>query len=579
MKQILTMLAALAGLVVLAAPAAAQEAVGDWQGDLQVTPAIKLHLVVHLHKGADGALTGTIDSPDQNSFGIPIATATEADGTLTLQLPVLAASYTATWDAGAKGWNGSWSQAGQSWPFAIAPGGPPPRAATPPPKLPANWQIPTDAEIATMIDARIAGRAGECIVVGVVDASGRRIVSRGPAGGAPCDGKTLFEIGSMTKVFTGLLLADMAQKGEVKLDDPAGAYLPAGVTMPERAGRKITLLDLATHRSGLPRLPGNLAITDVQDPYADYTEAQLDDFLSHYALPRDIGSQYEYSNLGVGLLGNLLARRAGTDYASLVRARITGPLGMKDTAITLSPALQQRLAVPHDEYLRPTKEWHLPTLAGAGALRSDADDLLTFLAANLWPGQSPLAPAIAAMTEPRADGPVPALKIGIIWELRDLPDGKLVFHDGGTGGFRTFMGYDPVKKRGVVVLTNASAEPSASDLGAHLLIGSPVAATPPLPPAPKERVAIPQPAAALDRLAGSYAMGGGMTITITRDGDHLMAQLTGQAANPIYAEAPNEYFWRVVDAQLSFTADASGAITGVVLHQNGHDLPGKRVAP
>jgi CubicO group peptidase (beta-lactamase class C family) len=238
---------------------------------------------------------------------------------------------------------------------------------------------------------------------------------------------------------------------------------------------------------------------------------------------------------------------------------------MSDTVIDLPPALQARFAVPHDDYMRPTSPWHLPALAGAGAIRSDADDLLTLLAAHMGLTPTPHAPAMAAMRVRRADGPAPRVRIGIVWNLIDAGSGStIVFHDGGTGGFRTSMAFDLARKRGVVVLTNAAVEPSSEDIALHVLSGAPLAVEKPVPPAPRTRVAI--------------AMAPQLTIAITRDGDHLLAKLTGQAAYPIFPEAPREFFWRVVDAQLSFVVDAANQVTGVILHQNGKDLRGTRVA-
>jgi len=174
------------------------------------------------------------------------------------------------------------------------------------------------------------------IVVGVIEPTGRRVVSYGNlANGDPrtLDGDTIFEIGSVTKVFTSLLLAEMVSRKEVALDDPAAQYLPEHVRMPERSGKAITLLDLSMHCSGLPRVPGNLNPKDPANPYADYSVDDLYQFLSGYTLPRDPGSEVECSNLGAGLLGHILARRAGTDYETLVRARITEPLSMPDTVL------------------------------------------------------------------------------------------------------------------------------------------------------------------------------------------------------------------------------------------------------
>ena len=229
------------------------------------------------------------------------------------------------------------------------------------------------------------------MVVGVIEPVGRRVVAYGNlAKGDPrtLDADTIFEIGSISKVFTSLVLADMVNRKEVTLDDPAAKYLPENVRMPERSGKSITLLDLSTHRSGFPPLPDS-----VDDLYQ---------FLSSYTLPRDPGCEFEYSNLGAGLLGHLLACHAGTDYESLIRSRIARPLGMPDTGIMLTPSMNQRMATGHNAMLAPVANSDLPTpLAGAGALRSSANDLLTFLEAFLGYKESPLAPAMKAMLEVR----------------------------------------------------------------------------------------------------------------------------------------------------------------------------------
>jgi CubicO group peptidase (beta-lactamase class C family) len=222
-------------------------------------------------------------------------------------------------------------------------------------------------EIRTVLAERIdVQRQSVGIVVGVIEPAGRRIVTHGsPAKGdaRPLDGHTVFEIGSISKVFTSLLLADAVERGEVSLTDPVATFLPASVPMPER-GRAITLQDLATHTSGLPRLPTNMTPQDGNNPYADYTVAQLYAFLSGYALPRDVGAQYEYSNLGGGLLGHVLALRAGSSYEALVESRITGPLGMNSTRITLPAEMRARLAAGYGPTLQPATNWDLPTLAG-----------------------------------------------------------------------------------------------------------------------------------------------------------------------------------------------------------------------
>ncbi len=569
-------LAAAMGLAMASGSAMAQDAKGDWWGLL---PAGRgwMRVVVHVTPGA-GGLAGTLDSPDQKVAGIALTDVVARDGKLTFAVPTIGGGFAGMWDAKAAAWKGEWRQGGQATPFALQ-GGKAPDAAPPPTPLPADWAIPSDTAIAALIAARIAPRTGEGIVIGVLDPAGRRIVARGPAGATTFDERTLFEIGSMSKVFTALILADMAAKGEVSLDDPAEKYLPAGATMPARGGRKITLRDLATHMSGLPRLPDNMPFGDPDDPYADYGERLLLDFLAHYQLPRDIGSKFEYSNLGFGLLGYLLARAAHSDYATLVARHVTGPLGMRDTVIALSPDQQARFAKGHDAYMRPTRPWTLPTLAGAGAIRSTADDMLTFVAAVLDPA-SPIAPAMKLALADRR--PIaPGSEIGLAWIVSTPQPGlQLLFHNGGTGGFRSAMLLDPARRRAAVVLTNAAIEPASDDLAMHLLTGSavlPAGAVPPAPPPVSTHKAISLPPAELDRVIGRYAITGDVVLTVSREGDGLKAQFPGQSPLPIFPEGPLDYFFRAVDAQLRFAADEAGKVAGVTLTQSGRVLQGRRL--
>jgi len=276
---------------------------------------------------------------------------------------------------------------------------------------------PTDDEIRRILSQRVDEfHQSVGIVVGIISPEGRRVISYGALDKGdprPLTGDTVFEIGSVTKVFTSLLLSDMSQRGEVALTDPISKYLPATVKVPQRNGREITLQDLATQSSGLPVLPSNLKPKDMANPYADYSVEQLYAFLSTYELSRDIGAKYEYSNLGVGLLGHVLTRKAGMDFETLVSKRITGPLGMTSTLITLSPAVKTRLATGHDDKLKPVANWDFSTLPGAGALRSTVNDMLTFLAANLGYTKTPLATAMTAMPSMCGGPPiVPVWRLG-----------------------------------------------------------------------------------------------------------------------------------------------------------------------
>jgi D-alanyl-D-alanine-carboxypeptidase/D-alanyl-D-alanine-endopeptidase len=437
--------------------------------------------------------------------------------------------------------------------------------------------VVSDADIRAILADRIdVQHQGVGIVVGVIDSTGRRVVAYGKTAkdGKPVGADTVFEIGSITKVFTSLLLADMVKRGEVALTDPVSKYLPPDVKVPERGGKKITLVDLATHTSGLPYMPSNVHPKDPANPFADYTVAQLYEFLATVVLTHDIGSKYEYSNLGGGLLGHVLARRAGTDYETLVRTRILEPLAMKSTAITLSKAMKDRLAIGHDAGLDPVSNWDLPTLAGAGALRSTANDLLTFIGANLGLQTSPLASSMAAMLATRRPTGTPNLEIALGWHIWTRDGHEIIWHNGGTAGYRTWIGFELKSRTGVVVLSNTFTTAGVDDIGAHLL--DPAV---PLLQAAKQRQEVKENAAVLEKYTGRYELAPNFIITVTREGDQLYAQATNQPRAEIFAESPREFFYKVVDAQLTFVVDDTGRATSIVLHQNGNNTPGNQIGP
>jgi len=286
-------------------------------------------------------------------------------------------------------------------------------------------------------------------------------------GRLPDGAGTIFEIGSVTKTFTATLLADMAREGIVALDDPVQRYLPDAVRLPVR-GRAITLEDLATHRSGLPRLPKGLrwpALTrDRRDPYARLDDARLMAAVSATRPRRDPGGKVAYSNYGMGLLGYVLALRAGTTYEQLVRARICEPLGLVDTWIDPPESARWRIATGHTRRRVETPPWHLGALAGAGGLRSTAADLLAFSRLHSPMSESPLTGAAADTARPRAR--LGRAQIGLGWMI--VPAGgrrpkararyRLLLHDGGTGGFRSFVGVIPDLDAAVAVCANQAQD-------------------------------------------------------------------------------------------------------------------------
>jgi serine-type D-Ala-D-Ala carboxypeptidase/endopeptidase len=296
------------------------------------------------------------------------------------------------------------------------------------------------------------------LVIGVYQGDHANISGFGrtsPARSDPPDGRTLFEIGSITKIFTSITLAKLVQDGVVKLSDPISLYLPPGVVSPKKNGREITLEQLATHTSGLPRLPPNwdATVTNQLNPYLSYTAADLYQSLAQVQLSADPGKASDYSNYGFGLLGQLLALKTGLPYETLVRQTVCEPLGLTNTVIHLNAEQRDHLAPGHNPQGQIVPNWDMDALAGCGALRSDAHDLLTFLSANLQTNSTPISQALAEARKyhfKKFSG-----GIGLGWQIAEPVDGRVVWwHNGGTGGYYSFIAFDPKHRVGVVILSN-----------------------------------------------------------------------------------------------------------------------------
>lgn len=410
----------------------------------------------------------------------------------------------------------------------------------------------SDSRIPGVAAGRLAGAEVLRITQGVARAGGA----------GPITPSTVFEIGSISKAFTGVLLADMILRGEVALDDPVAKYLPAGSRVPDKDGAVITLRHLTTHTSGLPRLPDNMDPKDPADPYADYDGARLLAFLKNHQLRRAPGAMYEYSNLGAGLLGFALAARAGMSYGELLRRRILEPLGMKETGVVETEAMRKNLASGHDLMGEPNAAWHLDALAGAGAIRSTLDDMLKFAAAARDTIHGPLARAMAMAQRElfRVDA---VTSIGMGWHRLTREGHTFAWHNGGTGGFRTLIVADAAADRAGVVLTNSAN--GSDELGFYLLDASVK-----VPPLPAARAIVKVPAATLAQYAGTYQLAPSVAISITsRNDSGLDIQLTGQGKLRLYASSPEDFFIAEVPASITFERDSSGKVVALVLHQNG----------
>ncbi len=526
-----------------------------------------------------------------------------------------------------------------------------------------------DPGLQAALDARTSVR-GTAIVVGIVDRGVERTLRAGTTGtGRPLDDRTLFEIGSVTKTFTATALAAMVLAGKVRLDAPVATYLPKDVRVPEKDGRPITVLDLAEQRSGLPRMPTNIDGTGA-DPYARYDLAQFYAFLNGYALTRDPGAQFEYSNYGIGLLGQALAYRAGSSYAQLVQSTVLDPLGMSQTTFAEAGAADPpELAVGHDLGGAAVPAWHFRAMMPAGGILSDLTDMLKYLRCNM--GQGPLAKACLFAQMPRADG-APRHRIGLVWWTNPITG--VVSHAGDTAGFHAEIAISKDRQTGVVVMSNG---PVVADIAAHVLqpsypvaacpakvphvaagspyagtycnaatgytfdvapgsgpgelsialrpqntvvyarsgddtfvnatygavfkfvkadgnvvglrleqggqtipairldaLGSPVVAQLPSPYPP----IVDLPEATLREYVGSFGTGASR-FAVTLEGGQLYVRLGGQSAWPVYPSARDEFFYKVVDAQLTFHRDAGGNVTSLTLHQDGQDLNAQRDGP
>jgi CubicO group peptidase (beta-lactamase class C family) len=395
----------------------------------------------------------------------------------------------------------------------------------------------TDADtdgIKAFLHAAFCGtNTNTCMVIGLLDERGSKVFTAGNLDNGTsqeANGDTVFEIGSVTKTFTALILAGMVERGEMQLDDPVAKYLPESAKVPARNGKEITLLDLVTHTSGLPRDPDNLTPTRglPENPFADYDVERLYAFLRSFTLSRDPGTRFEYSNLGMALLGHALALRAATNYESLVAERICRPLKMESTRVTLTPELKARLAAGHDRLGKPAPKWDFQVYVGAGGLHSTANDLLKYVSANAGLTLSALTPLMEQTHGIRHKGTPDHGNTAMAWYRRgegDQAGMELMGHAGGTGGHETFIGFGKKQRRGVVVLCNQQGSPSPETIGWLLLKGGRLS---------------PQVAMALR--PGSEVVGVGIaldldretrTVRITKVIPNSPASLAGLPAGPI----------------------------------------------
>lgn len=343
-------------------------------------------------------------------------------------------------------------------------------ASVPPAR--ATSRLPGKRAVARIVGKLTTSGRVHGLVVGFVTPAGRVTYGFGHSGEdrrskAP-DGTTLFEIGSITKTFTGQMLAQAVMEGRLRVTDPMRLYLPSGIITKTSPLYWVSMLDLATHTSGLPEAPSNLPSKDPRNPLAGYSTAMLLDYLKTAKPMSPVGRTFYYSNTAAGLTGYILARLWDTDYETLVKTRLCAPLFMRDTTITLTPDQQARMTHGHDAQGNVVPNWDVTGLEGAGAFRSTADDLLSYAAANLGIRPTPLLPVMKLAQLPRKHvASIPTLSIGLFWNTMNFGGKAFVMHAGRSGGYFALVLMSPEDGTGVVLLSDTEGD--FSDDGWKLL--------------------------------------------------------------------------------------------------------------
>jgi len=459
---------------------------GVWLGTLEAGGA-KLRLQVQVKSDLAGREYCSADSLDQGAMGLACENVRFEANRFSFEIPSVHGQWAGTLSGDGNALSGVWSQ-GQELPLVLARQkvALAPKAAEPPkfddaiPAVPiAELKAVLDRDLAAALkQGALAPETGGGVVIGVVEGGVRRIFVYGPV-----KEDSIFEIGSISKTFTGLILAQLVEQHKVQLDEPVRELLPKGtVPMPARA--EITLLDLATQHSGLPRMPDNFHPADTQDPYADYRAANLYEYVAKHGVEKPTDPIFNYSNLGLGLLGQALANRMAMTYPELLKMQVSGPLHLKDTVVALSPEQEKRFAQGHDAQHLAAHSWSLDALAGAGAIRSTGSDMLTYLEAQVHPDMvkpaaggtaadagSPsgtLSSALQMSHELRADA-MPGMKIALAWLF--ITDTGTYWHNGATGGYSSYALFNPKENYAVVVLFNTTIGKGGSfadRLGEHI---------------------------------------------------------------------------------------------------------------
>ena len=431
----------------------------------------------------------------------------------------------------------------------------------------------SDGDVRAALEQRFQGdRTGACVAAAVIEGGtiAKAYVCADPKAARPYDEHTAFEIGSISKTMTAALLAELIARGDVALNNPIAKLLSPGTTVPSFGGRQITIADIVTHTSGLPSIPPQWHLTDMNNPYAALTERDLLGALAATKLTRAPGSQWEYSNFAMMVLSNAIAKRSGKDFETLLREHLLAPLGMNDTYIARRPS-QVRAAQGHLSNAAPAAPWDFPVdMAGVGGVRATLPDMVRYVEAQLGLRDSAMTPAFARTQAQVAN--VGGHRMGMNWFLASSSGHAFVVHEGGTGGFSALVVLEPATRRGTVLLSDTAlvAVGGLGSIGLHLLDAS-------QPPGAPRTVAVAD-AKLIDALAGHYRLQGGLGIELRRKDKVLAIQADGQPEFEMDYDSNGDFYPLRFDALLRPKRQAGGSYA-FTWHQLGAVLEAERIAP
>jgi serine-type D-Ala-D-Ala carboxypeptidase/endopeptidase len=431
----------------------------------------------------------------------------------------------------------------------------------------------SNQDVRAALEQRFKGdRTGACIAAGVIDDGtiATAYYCADPNSRRPYDEHTAFEIGSVTKTMTAALLAEFVARGEIALTDPIAKLLPSGTPVPSFNGREITLADIVTHTSGLPALPATFRPPDINNPYAAVTERDLLDALAATPLTREPGSKWEYSNFAMIVLSYALAKRSGKDYETLLRERLLVPLGMSETYVNRRPP-QVHLAQGRLPNGKPTVPWDFhPDMAGVGGVRATLPDMLRYLEGQLGTRESAITPALAKTQELLTT--VGGHRMGMNWGLSIRNGHTHVSHEGGTGGYSSFAGFDRAAKRAVVLLsdTTLTSIGGLASVGSHLLDPSVLVGPP--------HVVATADAKMIDALVGKFRLSGSLGIELRHKAGGLTIQADGQPEFEMGYDSAGDFYPLKFAAVLRPKRKADGSY-GFTWLQGGAALEAERLGP